>query len=157
MTNLSVNPVTQSKDYTRDSIEEPLINKNKKTEIFKHFKDYCKVKRINTLNNITKIKDAYKLKKEKMKDLKEEYKKLKTEKKEMSKTIKLASLGLFSILNFGNFYLSYINKKYSFKLLRFFAFSSILCLSINAYGQARASKYIKNKTEQSFNKILADI
>jgi hypothetical protein len=131
--------------------------REKRQKLSIHFKDFCKLKKNNTLENIDKIKKSYLNRKDKIKAVYEENRIIKKQKKGISNFIKTSSLTLFFMLNFTNFYLSYVKKYYKLKFIRFFVLSTTLCLTLNYYGQKHINKYSEKKRKAHFSKIFSDI
>lgn len=131
--------------------------KENKVILYNYFKDYCKLKKNNTLENVDKIKSSFVNRREKMKTFYKEYTIIKNEKKEISNFSKLGSLTLFFILNLGNFYLSYKKRYYKFRFIRSIGLTSSLCLAFNYYDQKNINRYIERKRKAHFSKMFSDI
>lgn len=158
--------LNKTKDYdnnTNEGIENikslqeknELIKKSGK-EIYHNFKEYCKIKKNNTIININRIKESYRDKKSKIKILCEDYKIFEREEKKFNQLIKISCFTLFFFFNSANFYLKNFKSIYHFRLFRFLTISSVFCLTLNYYAQSIASKYIKNKKKDYFLKAFKD-
>lgn len=128
-----------------------------KQDFYNNFKDFFKLKKKNTIDNIYKIKKSFRNRKDKLKNLYEDYLNFKNEKRGITKMIKTSTLCLFFVMNLGNIYLSFYRKYYNMRLFCFFVLSSVFCLGLNYYSQKYMNKYIANKRKVYFSKVLSDI
>jgi hypothetical protein len=127
-----------------------------KQDIYNNFRDFFKLKKKNTIDNIDKIKKSFRNKKYKLKKLYIDYLNFKHEKRGISKMIKTSTLCLFFGMNLGNIYLSFYRKYYNVRLFPFFVLSGVFCLGLNYYAQKSMNKYIANKQKVQFSKVLSD-
>ena len=124
--------------------------------MYQNFKDFCIIKKNNTLININLIKESVKDNKDKFKKIRQEYSTRKKEKKDITKNVKISILSSFDLSNTGYFYLSYIKKIFKFRFFRFLGISCFFSLSLNYFIQSKLNDYLKIKRKETIQKIILE-